>query len=181
MILTAMTADDFLDDFARWRSWLDDAAYADITNDADGVVYPGICAELPAELQSEISYKLGLICEVTKINYLFARLSVSGMNPPHWAHHDGAMGKRSLMLYMNRPEHCEGGTAMLRHRDGEPSPEVWARDTNKPQQWRLESVCEMKPNRAFMFRADQWHAAMPRGGFGTDARNGRLVITAFFE
>ena len=181
MNLTSLIIDDFLDDFDRWRAWLDEATYADITNDADGVAYPGICAGLPHELQGEIAYKLQLVAGMTKVNYLFARLSVEGANPPHWAHHDGAMGARSLMLYMNRAEHCDGGTAMLRHRDGDPSPDVWARDTNKPQQWRLESVCEMKPNRAFIFRADQWHAAMPLGGFGRDARDGRLVITCFFS
>lgn len=181
MRLTSSIIDDFLDDFARWRAWLDEATYADVTNDADGVVYPGICGDLPGELQDEIRYKLVASAGVTKVNYLFARLSVTGSNPPHWAHHDGSMGARSLMLYMNRPQHCDGGTAMLRHRDGEPSPEVWARDTNDAARWHLESVCHMRTNRAFVFRADQWHAALPRGGFGRDAYDGRLVITAFFE
>lgn len=177
----SLIIDDFLDDFERWRACLDATSYVDITSDADGVVYPGICAELPQELQGEIRYKLQAVAGLTKVNYLFARLSIEGASPPHWAHHDGAMGARSLMLYMNRPEHCDGGTAMLRHKEGDPSPQVWARDTNKPQQWHLESVCPMHANRAFIFRADQWHAAMPLGGFGKTARDGRLVITCFFE
>lgn len=173
--------ENFLSDFLRWRTWLDTATYADVTNDADGVVYPGICADIPDALRAEIHFKLQYVAGMKRLNYLFARLSVDGSTPPHWAHHDGSMGSQSMMLYMNRQEHCAGGTAMLSHVDGDPSPEVWARDTNNPQMWHIDSLCSMVPNRAFIFPAQQWHAAMPRGGFGSDPTNGRLVITAFFE
>lgn len=179
MNLHSVILDDFLADFDRWRAWMDKAAYADVTSPVDGVVYPGICSTLPADLGREIAQNIETFIGKMTINHLFARLSLANSRPPHWAHHDGSMGAYSLMIYMNRPEHCEGGTALLRHRYGDVSQEEWARDTNRHDQWHLLSVCEMQPNRAFLFRADQMHAALPVGGFGTTAQNGRLVITAF--
>ena len=181
MRLHSQIVDGFLEDFHRWRAWLDAARYDDFVSEVDGVTYPGICAPLPGELQEELRFKLQAVAGLQRMNWLFARLSVLGAHPPHWAHHDASMGAWSMMLYMNRAEHCDGGTALLRHKQDEITQEQWARDTNRPERWHLESVCPMAPNRAFIFRADQWHAAMPLGGFGGDVRDGRLVITAFFE
>lgn len=180
---SSLLLDGFLDDFDQWRTWFDGAQYGDVASDVDAVTYPGICKALPDELRDEIAGKLKATAGVQSLNWLFARLSLEGTSPPHWAHHDGSMGEYSMMLYVNRPEHCRGGTALLRHRQcGDDVPEAtWRADTNLPERWTRSFECTMHPNRAFIFPARQWHAALPFGGFGTSPRDGRLVVTAFFS
>lgn len=179
MLLHSIILDDFSDRFDELRMFADFADFAGVVNPADGVLYPGI-AEVP---QFDILNRLRRLRFLGAIESptIFMRLSAEGTKVPHWGHHDGIMGKYSLMLYLNRPEHCQGGTALLRHAEGEPTPEVWARDTNDQKQWEILSVCEMKTNRAFIFRSDLWHAALPIGGFGKDATDGRLLLTCFFS
>lgn len=180
-------ADDFLDDFDAWRQWLDVAPYETVTNPADGVDYPGICRAVP--MRGEVEAKLEkLMGRPVSVRYMFMRLSLEGVPVPHQAHTDDTMGQYSLMVYLNRPEHCRGGTSILRHVSGmETTPETpaelaaWQRDTNNPRQWEYVTLCPMRSNRACVFQAKLFHRAEPLGGFGRDATDGRLVLTAFFD
>jgi hypothetical protein len=186
MIPHSIIIDDFLPDFQGWRSWADTLEYASVENPVDGVSYPGIYAKVPTwGAQQRLSMIMGT---GVHINMAFLRLSTEGVVVPHYAHTDKVMGQFSLMLYMNRSEHCSGGTALVRHNGGMDSHPtngdevaIWERDTNRPEKWSVYSMCEMKPNRAFIFRADLMHAALPMGGFGTSPADGRLVLTAFFN
>ena len=187
MKLYHLVVDDFLEDFAFWREWADVQTFKDEVNPVDGVIYPGICKAVPSwGIQQRLNGIMGV--QVT-INSIFMRLSPAGANPPHWAHNDASMGQYSLMLYLNRPEHCQGGTALLEHklfglRDGprdEEEMEAWKQNTNDADAWKQTMVCEMKTNRAFIFRSELMHAALPVSGFGKDAKDGRLVLTAFFN
>lgn len=177
-MMHSLIVDDWLYDFDGWRQWADGLTYEDETNPADGVVYPGIYRHVPTWGTRQ---RLAGFFGDVRINALFLRLSVDGVAVPHQAHDDSVMGRYSLMVYMNRAEDCCGGTSLVRHVDGDITPDVWARDTNIPDQWEVTSLCEMKPNRAFIFRADLMHRAEPIGGFGKDAAGGRLVMTAFFD
>lgn len=178
MSLHSLIVDDWLYDFDGWRAWADGLTYASETNPVDNVAYPGIFREVPRwGTQQRLAAFFGPVV----IHALFLRLSLKGVPVPHQAHHDGAMGEYSLMLYLNRPEHCAGGTSLIRHVDGEPDEWTWQRDTNTPEKWQVMSLCEMRANRAFIFRSNLWHRAEPIGGFGSDARDGRLVMTAFFS
>jgi hypothetical protein len=178
--------DDFLPDFDGWREWADTAKYDPIENPVDGVVYPGICTAIPSfGTQQRLSLVMGTN---VKVRTLFMRLSLEGIAVPHQAHTDAVMGEFSLMLYLNRAEHCRGGTSLVRHVSGMDShpttPEqvaLWEQDTNAPDRWSIYSMAEMKPNRAFIFRSDLFHRAEPIGGFGAGPTNGRLVLTAFFD
>ncbi len=178
-MLHSIIIDDFSRRFAEIREHADHADYSGVVSPVDGVEYPGI-AHVP---EFDVLNRLRRLRVLGPIQnpISFMRLSVEGSKPPHWAHHDASMGKYSLMLYLNRAEHCQGGTALLEHKQGEPTPEQWAADTYDPTQWRVLSLCEMVPNRAFVFRSDLWHAALPLGGFGKDASDGRLVYTVFFS
>lgn len=174
----SIIVDDFLPDFDDWRAWADKQTYSPLINPADGVEYPGICKDVPVygtRLRLE-----AIMQHPVKINAAFMRLSLEGSRAPHQAHHDGLMGQYSLMMYMNRPEHCQGGTGLVRHVSGDDLTH-WETDHSDPDKWRVYSLCEMKANRAFIFRANLMHRAEPIGGFGTDATNGRLVYTAFFD
>jgi hypothetical protein len=117
------------------------------------------------------------------------RLSPDGVHVPHPVHTDISMGKYSLMLYLNRAEHCRGGTSILKHIESgmvrtprtEEEFALWQRDMRNPEAWSYVDAAEMAPNRAFIFDADMYHRAEPEGGFGKDATDGRLVLTMFFD
>lgn len=177
--------DSFLPEevYARLRTHADGLAFDGVRNPVDGVVYPGISTDIPDEVRSWVRIMAG-----ADIKMLFMRLSLAGVPVPHQAHTDSVMGRTSLMLYLNRVEHCQGGTQLVFHRQtgmlADPRDErelkAWQEDTNKPEAWAVYEQADMKPNRAFIFPARLMHRAAPIGGFGADATNGRLVLTAFF-
>lgn len=178
-MLHSVIYDDFLPNFSEWRSWADTLKFPPVVNEVDGVTYPGICTAVPTfGMRKLLAAVMG---REVQLNALFLRLSLAGVSVPHQAHHDAVMGDFSLMLYMNRAEHCRGGTSLIEHVDGEPDVATWERDTNVPEKWRVISLAQMRPNRAFIFRSNLWHRAEPLGGFGADATDGRLVLTAFYS
>lgn len=178
-MLHSVVFDDFLPDYSWWRSWADSRKFRDEVNPVDGVTYPAICREVPTYgTRCRLEALMG---RPVNLHSLFLRLSLEGAPCPHQAHHDGAMGDFSLMLYLNRHEHCRGGTSLIEHVDGEPDRDTWERDTNAPEKWRVVSLTQMRPNRAFIFRSTLWHRAEPVGGFGHDVHDGRLVMTGFFS
>ena len=181
MITFPLSIDDFLLDYPRWRKYFDGAVYEDVINPADGVKYPGICQTIPQELRDEIEENLLSFTTFKRINYIFARLTVQGANPPHWAHNDLSMGAGTLILYLNREEHCQGGTVLLNHVDSKASLETLQQDTNDLTKWVATDGFDMKPNRAAIFPSSCMHAALPREGFGNSSLDGRLILGAFFE
>lgn len=164
--------------FTRLRKHCDEISYKGVVNPVDGVMYPDISVDIPDEVLKYLG------------NYrtAFMRLSLTGVKAPHQAHTDTMMGTRSLMLYLCRPQHCRGGTSLVKHIEtgmtSDPSSKeeesIWQRDTNTPSAWMIHDIALMMSNRAVMFDASLMHRAEPVGGFGTDAKNGRLVLTAFY-
>jgi len=189
MNIYSIVVDDFLADFEAARKYADSAVYKDVENPADGVIYPMISPDLAPGMGSEIAMNLMFIMgKPIYMNMAFMRLSPAGVYVPHQAHTDKLMGEWSMMLYLNRPEHCSGGTSVLRHvtgMDRHPTqPEdiqIWREDMNDESKWQITDFCRMQTNRAFIFRSDLFHRAEPAGGFGRGPRNGRLVCTAFFN
>lgn len=172
--------DDFLsaDVFNMLRKHCDTLSYAGVTNPVDGVLYPGISVDIPQAVRLYFGQP----------KFLFMRLSLAGVPVPHQAHTDTLMGELSMMFYLNRQEHCQGGTSLVRHKatgmvSDPQTPEeevIWKRDTNKPAAWEIYEMAEMQPNRVVVFPAKLMHRAEPLGGFGNNAKNGRLVMTAFY-
>jgi hypothetical protein len=148
------------------------------------VVYPGISTDIP-----DIVKKFILRTLQPRDYTLFMRLSLEGVPVPHQAHTDSLMGTKSMMLYLNRPEHCVGGTSFVKHKKtgmllnprDQFEQRVWELDTNKYNAWEKYEQVDMKSNRAAIFPANLMHRAEPIGGFGTDATNGRLVLTMFYR
>lgn len=184
-----MILDDFLSDFDNAREYADNAHYQDFRN-VDGVVYPGICTDLPEWIRGEVLAFMAVYLGREPVKpTIFMRLSPKGVEAPHQAHTDALMGDWSLMLYLNRPEHCRGGTSLLRHREAgmyttptDPDlVEIWERDTNDREAWDVTDLAVMKPNRAFVFSADLFHRAEPIGGFGSTPEDARMVLTGFFS
>ena len=180
--------DDFLSDFGSFRLHCDRIAYDGITNPADDIFYPGVSLEIPTEIKKEIREKLNAIAGVElSYEYMFLRLSLDGCFAPHQVHNDHTMGDYLFMLYLNRSMHCEGGTSIVEHKtevlSRHPLPSngqgIWERDHADYDAWEIVKMIEMKANRACIFPASLMHRAEPVGGFGSDARDGRLVLTSF--
>jgi hypothetical protein len=172
---TGLVIDDFFEDFDSIRKYLDTLDYDGEVNPKDGVFYPGVNVGFHNYLRDQVRLRVGSPTE------LFLRLSPEGQATPHQAHHDGIMAKYTMIIYLNRAEHCDGGTSILEHVDGEPSVDVWRRDTNQPEQWIVKSQYIMEPNRAVIYPSEWWHRSEPVGGFGNRRSNARLVMVGFFD
>lgn len=178
--------DNFLDEetYKNLRIHADTLNFEGVRNPVDGVVYPGISVDIP-----DIVKRFILRTLKPRDHTLFMRLSLSGVAVPHQAHTDSMMGTKSLMLYLNRPEHCKGGTSFVRHKQtgmiSDPRDKfeerLWQLDTNKPKAWEIYEQVDMRSNRAAIFPAKLMHRAEPSGGFGDSPENGRLVLTMFYS
>lgn len=186
----SLIVDNALSDYARARAWADAAEFRDVANPVDGVTYPLICPDVPVWIQREMSALVNdVLNEPLWPSAIFARMSPAGVPVPHQAHNDASMGRYSLMLYLNRPEHCRGGTEFLTHSTlgcecGPSNHDDLAQiaaDANKPFAWDVAGSCAMKANRACLFDASLMHRAAPIGGFGDDQANARLVLTGFYS
>ena len=184
-----MIVDNFLTSFGVLREHARVAAdYSGVTNPADGIEYPDVTVDIPQLCLDEIQMRLDEAMErPVKINTIFMRLtSRQTSGAPHQAHNDSVMGDFTLLLYLNDGP---GGTSFVKHvetgMDGQPTTfedyEVWLRDTNVPDAWEITEMVDMKKNRANIIDAERMHRAEPVGGFGQDATDGRIVLTAFFE
>lgn len=170
--------DDFFEDFEEFRRYLDLVYYEGEVNPADGVFYPGVSTDIPPYFKLQVRERVGI-----EPRYLFLRLSPEGQATPHQAHHDAIMAKQTMIVYLNREEHCQGGTSLVEHVEyGKDVPdEIWVRDTKNPEMWTVSSELEMKPNRAVIYPSEIWHRSEPIGGFGDVPRNARLVMVGFFD
>lgn len=105
----------------------------------------------------------------------------------------------SGILYLSRPEDCQGGTEFFRHRRtnterwplnsaevaamgmssvDEVRREVAEKDSNDPSKWERTMQVPMRFNRLLLLRPWLWHTAGP--AFGDRIENGRLVYLMFF-
>lgn len=188
MRIYAHIADGFLDDFESVREFADSADYRTYRSEVDGIEYPLICPvtqSISEAVQGAVELALGTAITV---RHVFLRASPAGVYVPNQVHNDLSMGQYSLMLYLNRPEDCRGGTSFLRHVEhglehGPRTQEEIAiaqRDSNIPERWEVTMLCPMLTNRALIFPAEIMHRAEPSGGFGAGLV-ARVVLTAFFD
>lgn len=105
----------------------------------------------------------------------------------------------SGILYLSRPQDCQGGTEFFRHRrtntDHMPlnaeelaqlgyanaeqaHRDIIERDSNDDAQWEMTMRVPMRFNRLILLRPWLWHTAGQ--AFGENAENGRLVYLMFF-
>lgn len=177
--------DNFIDSYPELKQLSLNCEFKDISNPADGVVYPLIFNEIPQNIRDEIQGKLNGIFGSVTINYLFMRQSPKGVPVPHMAHTDNSMGDFSLMLYMQ--DNPIAGTGLIRHKrsgityapESEAFLDIVRHDQNSPDEWALYDKSDMKENRAAIFDAHLFHCALPVGGFG-EGNDSRCVLTAFF-
>jgi uncharacterized protein DUF6445 len=105
----------------------------------------------------------------------------------------------SGILYLSRPEDCQGGTEFFRHiptqTDHLPltpdalkeagyssyddlKKDILEKDALDRSKWELTMTVPMRFNRLVLLQPQYWHTAGP--GFGDSLENGRLVYLMFF-
>lgn len=182
-----LVVDDFLQTYPALRAHADTADFADYRNPTDGVVYPYICTDIPAEVRAEVQARLDAeLKRPVAIRTLFMRLSPAGVRAPHAVHTDNSMGRGSLMLYLTDKE---GGTGFAEHRAlrirSAPTNDSdlirTIKDAHDMGNWKLWARCSARENRACIFPAELFHVALPVGGYGWGKQDARLVLTAFFD
>lgn len=186
----AIILDSFLPRFDAAREYLDTAEFeADKENPADGLTYPSII-DFKDDLFG-IENQLGMVfgCRIG-LQAIIARLSLKYVKPPYAVHSDAFMGSQyTAIIYMNREADIQRGAGTVLCRDWTTKQETY---TGLPQnledksidgsQWETVTRCEMKENRALIFPSDRLHYSSPYwGGFGTDQKNGRLIIAVLFS
>lgn len=179
--------DNFLESYPALRQYADTAVFEDEINPVDNVVYPFICKAIPEGIRQEVIHRISrFLNRIPICPTVFMRMSPAGVKPPHYAHTDKSMGDYSLMLYMTDGA---GGTAILRHKESgicyNPENQFYVdqvnTDMNNPDAWESVARVPMAQNRAAIFDASFFHAAMPYGGFGNDQTDARMVLTVFFS
>jgi hypothetical protein len=125
------------------------------------------------------------------------RLTLASDNEPGRIHVDPSFW--SGILYLNRPEDCQGGTEFYRHlptgtdevqrtiddlnrfgyaSSSEMSHQILEKDGSDRSKWELTMTVPMRFNRLLLLRPWLWHTSGP--GFGDTVENGRLVYLMFF-
>jgi hypothetical protein len=185
-----LTIDEFFPwpEFELLKAYAHQLKYIPVTSPLDGVEYPDIGLPVPDAIQERLvmqfTWLIGHRVALTQVAF---RLSIEGSKPPHWAHTDAECAAFSAFIFINAPDGCatalvqHRGNRMWKHPQNEDELEVWKHDYNKPEKWLIKSVVEAAPNRAIIMPANLMHAALPLGGMGTNAENGRLILLAFFE
>lgn len=159
---------------------------------ATGVVYPGI-ARLP--IIPMVDHSL-LERKVSRFQHgeSFFRLTMPSQPPPTYIHNDLALADITAILYLNRMG--KGGTALWKHRESGLTSAPTSADLQRlgldymrkliedgtdESKWELDELCDMKYGRLVAFDSGLWHSCYPRGGWGTDAEDGRLIQVYFLK
>lgn len=111
------------------------------------------------------------------------QLSLENNSTPG-AVHSHKNGEWVGIVYLSRPEDCKNkvGTYIMRHKEtgtfrwDSISDDLYSKlksDSRNPESWEIIFAPEMKFNRLFLFDSRFFHAES--AGFGTGAKNGRLV------
>lgn len=178
--------DGFFDQPEKVRKLLLSQPFEDVTNEVDGVVYPGICKDVPVPVMQEFIAGLSRIVGYTiHPRTIFARSMPAGVNSPHQVHSDRSMGFYSAHVYLSERWPQGSGTGFYTHdTEGHRETEL----TNHAnlsfkgfEKWSRNMLCQGQFNRLLMHDSSFYHCAEPTEGFGTTTEESRLVLTCFFD
>lgn len=179
----------------RLREFIAGATFGKVTSPYDGVIYPGICLEVPKWIEIAITEAIAscIDCDYrdVKIRDQFWRVTTESTPPaPHGAHNDSIHAPMSAFYYANeKPDEVFAGTSLVSHKETGMSRQpktvaeldVWSRDTNNYDAWSIDEIIFWEPNRLAVYEADRMHRAEPVGGWGKGPEDGRLVLITFFS
>jgi len=199
MMQKLIIIDDFLDNPHQLRDLALAQEYPSMEEDT---YFPGRNSKFPQQingLTNRISTLVGeALRPATGTAHCKFRMAMKGDKGTASVHIDDAHW--SGMLYLSKPEDCEGGTDFFRHiptgTDHAPLEqsdfaklgvssvkEMWDKilwpHTNDLSKWESIMRAPMRFNRLVLFRPQQWHDAGP--GFGDCPENARIVFMMFFK
>jgi len=161
----------------------------------DGELYKRVFVADPNLFKPEIEKWLN--AKVSQ-RYSVFRLNYAGENPNSAIHSDALYDSHALVLYLSRPEDCQGGTAFWRHRKtgftawptkqqilarGKNPQRIWeglTHDWDDLSAWERTHLAEMKYNRSICYPTAAFHSRYPFDAFGNCPENGRLIFCSFF-
>ena len=128
--------------------------------------------------------------------YCQFRVTLAGEPSRYLVHADPNSLAWVGVIYLTRPEHCQGGTTFFRHRalgsDRTPTSqeelaalgvssiaELLRRDGNDAACWEHIMTLPMRHNRMVLYRPWLWHSA--DAAFGKTVEDGRLIQLLAFE
>lgn len=193
-----IVVDDFLDNAQQVR----DAAL--------GLTYPDVQGPYPGRnslqrlniegLNQEISRLVGEPLIPMTHNQAHGKFRIAHANDIGSAKVHVDASHWSGILYLSRPEDCQGGTEFFRHKAsnservpyndqeamqkyGAPSAKQWVTDildtdSNDDSKWEMTLRIPMRFNRLVLLRPWLWHTAGE--SFGTTLEDSRLVYLMFF-
>jgi hypothetical protein len=113
----------------------------------------------------------------------------------NFVHADHTCADLACVYYLNRPRHCQGGTAFWKHRRfgwiSMPTQEQIEKvgysldelkeDWMDPNAWDMVTLAGMQTNRLIIYPTAMFHSRWPWQGFGTKPENSRLIFAGFFS
>jgi hypothetical protein len=136
-----------------------------------GVTYPNIAVSaLNATEVQKLEDALGepLTCVLPP----FYRLYTPKDDQPTYVHTDGLISDYTLIIFLNQPEDCYGGTAFWKHKSLSVSnysdnlpPELLdflMADSYNTDAWDLQKVVPMEHNKALLFDSSWYHSRYPQ-------------------
>ena len=199
MLPSIVIFDDFLMDPMRARA---DALKLNYDPKLNRGNYPGLVSDRPLEIKGlaeSVSSRIGVpLGAAAGTAHSCCRLTRKGDKGRSGVHVDPCF--YSGILFLNKPEHCHGGTDFFTHRrtglDRVPAKltnvlaagyshpdalieDVVNRDTLRPEKWQRTLRIPMKFNRLLLFSPWLFHNSGP--AFGNSPEDGRLVCLMFFN
>jgi len=195
--MSLIVASDCLPDqlFRSLQHFAHNSVFKDVESPHDGVTYPDLCVDIPQwihiAIRAEIANAMGIDYRDVNIHLQFMRLTTEATpKAPHGAHNDAIHGSHSAFFYINeKPDEVMAGTSLLSHKitgmTHQPRTveewDLWMRDTNDYDKWKIDEMSFWEPNRMAIYDADRMHRAEPPGGWGSNETDGRLVLITFFS
>lgn len=163
--------------------------FKDYTSQWDGVTYPDINNNIPYWVQDYVFNRLKEIMggPITPIAFFARATTKNTPAAPHKIHSDKLMAQFSAHVYISKDWPKEAGTSFWIHNEAgdrhteETDVESVAKDCNDLSKWVHSFTCQGRFNRLLIHDASYWHCAEPIGGWGDEVKDGRVVLTCFFD
>lgn len=179
--------DDFFENGLKARKAILSTPFIDVTSPIDNITYPHINLNIPKKIVAELTKKIESIMDSKiEIKFLFGRTMIKGRSVPNKVHSDITMGEYSALVYLslNWPTN-DSGTGFYKHDTegfkADSCTDLSKIDSNSMEHWTKYLHCQAKFNRILIHKADYWHMAEPQDAWGDSPKNGRLVLTVFFN
>lgn len=187
--------DNFTPDLQAVRDSVINGAFTTETG-PDGAKYTGISQFPVPHWYERIAYFIGH--RITPRLSCF-RLNLAGELPHSWVHSDDICAQFASVLYLNKPEHCWGGTAFwqhtIKHIDRLPSKaeltgqnidaDAFYKSMDKEWKqlflWDQIGFVPMRFNRFITYPTCLFHSRFPFEAFGKGPEDGRLIWICFYD